>query len=310
MDNRQTYKEWCRKQAELPLFMQGWWLDAAAEGKEWNALRLPSGSMLPYLLRKRLGMRFVLMPQQTQIGGYFGTADHAADIAAAIDSLHLAYYYQKYPIGQTTALELRQYGFTVKEMTTYRIADLRLRTPEDEQALVRSFSENKRRQLRKAASQVADYGLTADEFYAYHSYCLSLQGKEIAYSKTFWESLYGACQAHEAGQLIGLRDSEGRLTAAAFVAYDADTCYYLIPTYDPSLGNNGAGARLVLEAIRFAGRHSRHFDFEGSMIPSVAEHYRQFGSRPYTYYSVEKTYNPLFRLAQALYQLINRKKLS
>ena len=37
-------------------------------------------------------------------------------------------------------------------------------------------------------------------------------------------------------------------------------------------------------------------DFEGSMIPGVAEHYRQFGSEARIYYSVEKIYNPLFRL--------------
>lgn len=308
MDNKLIYREWCSKQPELPLFMQSWWMEAATEGKEWNAIRLPSGTMIPYLLRKRMGMRYVLMPQQTQIGGYSGKADKAEDIAAAIDNLHLAYYYQKYPIGQTKALELRDYGFTVKEMTTFRIENLQLHNQEEEQALLRTFSENKRRQIKKAASQIVDYGLTADEFYAYHSYCLSLQGKQIAYEKDFWNSLYSACKAHEAGQLIGLRDQDNRLTAAAFVVYDTDTCYYLIPTYDPSLGNNGAGARLVWEAILFAGQHSKHFDFEGSMIPSVAEHYRQFGSEPCTYYSVEKIYNPLFRLLLWANQWRSRKK--
>ena len=88
--------------------MQGWWLDAVSEGKEWTAVRLPSGAMMPMLLRKRMGMRFVLMPRQTQIGGYWGSRDSASDIAQAIDGLHLDYYYQKYPIGQSKAVELRE----------------------------------------------------------------------------------------------------------------------------------------------------------------------------------------------------------
>lgn len=308
MSNKQKYSEWCRTQSELPLFMQDWWLEAASEGKEWDALPLPSGAMMPCLLRKRMGMRFCLMPRQTQIGGYFGNADSAADIASAVDSLHLAYYYQKYPVGQSLAPELARFGFTVQPQVTYRIENLRLKSPADEEALIRSFSENKRRQLRKAATQTVDMSLSPEEFYRYHTHCLELQGKRISYSETFWQRLHAACKEHGAGQIIALRDSENRLTAAAFLVYDASVCYYLIPTYDPSLSGNGAGARLVLEAIRFAARHSRHFDFEGSMIPSVASHYSQFGSKAVTYYSVEKIYNPLFRLYLLGYGLLTRKK--
>lgn len=271
--------------------MQGWWLDAVSEGKEWTAVRLPSGAMIPMLLRKRMGMRFVLMPQQTQIGGYWGNQDSASEIAQAIDGLHLDYYYQKYPIGQSKALELREKGFRVEEMITYRIEDL-----SSEEAIVKRFSENKRRQLKKAASLTADYSLTAAEFYPFHSECLTAQGKQISYSETFWMQLHAACEQHQAGQIVGLRNEDGRLVAAAFLVFDKKTTYYLIPAYDPSLGNNGSGARLVLEAIRFAAKHSEAFDFEGSMIPGVAEHYRQFASEARIYYSVEKIYNPLFRL--------------
>ena len=73
--------------------------------------------------------------------------------------------------------------------------------------------------------------------------------------------------------------------------------YYLIPTYDPAFGDSGAGALLVLEAIKSAREKKVQFDFEGSMEKGTAEHYRQFGSIPVTYYSVEKTYKPLFRIA-------------
>ena len=114
--------------------------------------------------------------------------------------------------------------------------------------------------------------------------------------------------AHQSGKLIGLRDRDGELTAAAFLVYDARTCYYLIPTYDPEKGSNGAGARLVLESIRFASQLHLAFDFEGSMIPGIANHYRQFGSTPTTYFSVEKTYNPLFRLLLLGNRILNRNK--
>lgn len=301
--NKDAYRTWCRETIGLPIFMQDWWLDAVCTGKDWDAILLPSGAMMPYLLRKRLGMRFTLMPQHTQIAGYLGNADSPSDIAKAIDALGLAYYYQKFPLNQSWVPELRAYGFTVNEMVTYRITDL-----SDEKALISRFSENKRRQIKKAAQLIVDTALDADAFYAFHVSCLKKQHKPISYTNSYWQTLYNTCMAHQSGKLIGLRDRDGELTAAAFLVYDAHTCYYLIPTYDPEKGSNGAGARLVLESIRFAAQLHLAFDFEGSMIPGIANHYRQFGTTPTTYFSVEKTYNPLFKLLLWGNSILNRKK--
>ena len=73
--------------------------------------------------------------------------------------------------------------------------------------------------------------------------------------------------------------------------------YFLIPTYDPAFHDSGAGAMLVLEAMKLAREKHVHFDFEGSMEKGTAEHYKQFGSTPVKYFSVEKYYRPIFRLA-------------
>ena len=144
--HKDEYRIWCRTAAGLPIFMKDWWLDAVCMGKEWEAILLPSGAMMPYLERKRWGMRFTLMPQHTQIAGYVGDSDSPSDIAKAIDALGLAYYYQKYPINQSWVQDLRAFGFTVKEMITYRITDL-----SDEKALIRSTTENKRKKTKKDA---------------------------------------------------------------------------------------------------------------------------------------------------------------
>ena len=73
--------------------------------------------------------------------------------------------------------------------------------------------------------------------------------------------------------------------------------YYLIPTYDPAFNESGAGALLVLEAMKLAREKHVHFDFEGSMDKGVAKHYQQFGSTPTVYFAVEKYYKPIFRIA-------------
>lgn len=264
--------------------MQDWWMDAVCVGKQWEVI-----AGMPCLVRRRMGLRYVLMPQQTQIGGGF-SGQTAEQVSQALDKAHLAYYYQHYPIGSTLPKELRQYGFTIREHITYRIDDL-----SDINAIQKRFSENKRRQIRKAAGLKLTE-MTGDAFYSFHKECLRLQGKQISYSADFFQSLHNACTSHKASHIVALADEEGGIHAAAYLVYDPHTCYYLIPCYHPNYKDSGAGARLVLESILFASEHSRSFDFEGSMIPGVANHYRQFGSTPNIFYEVEKIYNPIFRL--------------
>ena len=83
--------------------------------------------------------------------------------------------------------------------------------------------------------------------------------------------------------------------------------YYLIPCYDPQHKDSGASALLVLEAIKLARQQNVAFDFEGSMIKGVANHYKQFGSTRALYYGVEKYYKWYFWFANAINWLKKRK---
>lgn len=287
---KESYRAYCRTH-RVPLFVQDWWLDAVCVGKEWDVLSTEDW-YLPILLRKRLGMRFVVMPQQTQLT-YLLAKDGdrpiatAADVARQIDQLGLTYYYQHYPIDSELAQHMTAYGYSIKPHTTYRIENL-----SDMAAIRKGYSDNKRRQLKKAAGLRVDYSMKSYDFYAFHSRCLEEQQKKISYSPILFDALYRACQEHGCGQIIRIMDGD-KTCAAVFLAYDQDVCYYLIPTYAKAYAHSGAGARLVDEAIQCAAEHSRVFDFEGSMIPGVANHYRQFGSIARTFYEVEKARNPI-----------------
>ena len=314
---REEYRKYCEETPGLPLFMQAWWMDAVCAGKGWEVI-----AGMPCLVRERVGMRFVVMPQETQIGGRLmpvegrrskvkGGGDEqklkvegeiAEEIARELKERKLDYYYQHFPIGSPLPEELEKRGFTIRKHTTYRIEDLR-----DLEAVRKRYSENKRRQIKKAATlELVD--VEPERFYAFHKACLEKQGKEIAYSEAFFHSLNAACEQHEARKILGLKDASGALHAAVYLVYDKTTCYFLIPCYAPEFGNSGAGARIADEAIRFASEKGLAFDFEGSMIPGVANHYAQFGSTPRYFYEVEKVYNPLFRIVRKVYHLMTRKK--
>ena len=308
MTNKELYREFCKSSSDLPIFMTDWWLDAVCAGKQWDVLlnfneKGEIQAALPYLLRKRAWMKYIIMPQQTQIGGIWVSdavladsenriADICQDFARQLAEMGLSYYYQHYPIGTPAAEQMRAQGFKVKERITYRIEDL-----SNLDKVINAFSKNKKRQLQKALSLHADMKMNVEDFYRFHMRCLQEQGKQISYSREFLLVLERKTARLQQSQIVSICNADNEVLAAAFLIWDKHSMYYLIPCYDQKYKDSGAGALLVLEAIKLARQKGVAFDFEGSMIRGVANHYKQFGSTPTTYYSIEKYYHWWFRLA-------------
>ena len=307
MTDKEQYCAWAESQEYIPLFMKPWWLDAVCAGKEWNVLlaRDEQGEIIgamPYLLRKRAWLKYIVMPQQTPIGGIWVTPEVTADrwktaevcraLKEQLDGLNLAYYYQQYLPGSLCVNAMKALGFTTKERLTYRVEDL-----SNLDNVIASFSKNKRRQLQKALSLHAEHNMDIEEFYRFHCQCLEARKRKISYSREFLLVLERKARRAKQCEVLSICNADGQVYAAAFLVWDKNYMYYLIPAYEPTYGDTGAGALLVLEAMKLARDKHVVFDFEGSMSKGTAKHYQQFGSTPITYYGVEKYYKPLFRLA-------------
>lgn len=307
MTNKERYIEWVGQLEYIPLTMTPWWMDAVCAGKGWDVLLAEDekgmilGAM-PYLLRKRLWFKYIIMPQQTPIGGIWvapevtgdkwKTAEVCRQLKEQLDKMDLAYYYQQYLPGSLCVDAMRALGFKTNERTTYRVDDL-----SDLDAVIASFSKNKRRQLQKALSLHAERKMDPEEFYRFHTYCMHLRKRKLSYSREFFLVLERKARRAQQCEILRICNADGLTYAAAFLVWDMHTMYYLIPTYDPTFSDAGAGALLALEAMKLAREKHVHFDFEGSMNRNTAKHYKQFGSTPMQYYSVEKYYKPIFHLA-------------
>jgi len=333
MSAKELYATFCQHQPDMPVMMQPWWLEAVCAGKEWDVMLFtrsdvsnqqsavsnqkhptaqacgdPAHSeivaVMPYLIRKRLWYKFILMPQLTMFGGVWMTQELyglpdmqerlAQLIAQRLRGLGIAYYYQQYPAGNPMPYWLAKQRMRVEDRVTHRIDEL---TDIDE--VEAAFSENKKRQLKKAAALTIDYDMPAEEFYRFHTACMKERGRHLSYSREFLLVLEKKCRREEHGTFIRVKEGD-QTTAAAFVVWDKRYLYYLIPAYLPSAAKSGASARLADEAIRLAKEKNLQFDFEGGNdSEGIASHYRQFGSHPVTYQSVSRLYHPSFALLLA-----------
>lgn len=306
MTRKERYIEWANEQEFMPIYMRPWWLDAVCAGKEWDVILSEDdhGTILgamPFLLRKRLWWKYILMPQMTQVGGIWVdpivTADNwkkaevCRQLKEQLDTMGLSYYYQQYAPGSLCVEPMKTLGFKIRERVTYRVDNL---SNLDE--LIASFSKNKKRQLQKALSLHIDKTMDGEQFYRFHKKCLQARGRKISYTREFLLVLEKKAKRHNQCQVLSICNADGQVYAAAFLVWDKNYLYYLIPTIDQAFGDSGAGALLALEAMKLAREKKVFFDFEGSMDKGIARHYKQFGSQPATYYSVEKYYKPLFRL--------------
>lgn len=306
MENIERYTHFCEQINDIPVFMQPWWMSAVCAGKKWDILFSTDKNgdiraAMPYLYGKKIGLRYILMPQETQIGGIVLRPDIANnlselqevcdDMTEQLRSLGLSYYYQQYSLQSPCPMLLKERGFKVKERVTYRIEDL-----SDLDAVIHSFSKNKKRQLQKALSLHRGTGLDAESFYRFHTESLQLQKRAISYSREFFLVLAQKAIARNQATIIDIRNADEEILAAAFLVWDDRTLYYLIPTYSPAYKDSGASALLALEAIKEARSRGKMFDFEGSIDRGIANHYKQFGSTPVKYYSVRRYYHPIFAL--------------
>jgi len=330
MTNKERYSEWVKLQNSLPVFMQPWWMDAVSAGKTWDVILVQEKSAsadstqaaeqtddqpkivaaMPYLFRKKWWMTWIAMPQQTQIGGLWldetreFTPDEltaiCTEVANQLKEQKLHYYYQQFPVGSPCPNLFKDLGFKVKERITYRINDL-----SNLDKVIDNFSKNKKRQLQKALSLHAETKMTPEEFYAFHQQCLIGQKKKISYSREFFLVLEQKLRKRKQSQILTVCNADHDVYAAAFLVWDSTKMYYLIPAYDIRYKDSGAGALLVLEALKLAREKGVSFDFEGSMTRNIAQHYKQFGSKPCTYYSVEKYYKWWFWFALVWNKLRN-----
>lgn len=322
MTNKEQYEAFCRRQPDMPVMMQPWWLEAVCAGKEWDVILVRRSEVsgqqsddeivaaMPYLLRKRLWYKFIIMPQMTMYGGIWlsqelqGSPDMqerlAQLIAGKLRAMRIAYYYQKFTIGNPMPHWLAKQNMKIEERVTYRIDNLtNIETPQD------AFSKNKKRQIEHAESLSIDYGMSSEEFYRFHSECMAERGKKLTYTREFLLVLERKTHRAEQSAIIRISerqaDNSMKTVAAAYVVWDKRYMYYLIPAYLPSAAGTGASARLADEAIRLAKEKGLQFDFEGGNDnEGIANHYRQFGSKSVSYQAVSKLYRPSFAILLSL----------
>jgi CelD/BcsL family acetyltransferase involved in cellulose biosynthesis len=283
------------------LFHEPWWLDAATP-TGWSETRVEENgrpvARLPYVERRRLGLRLLLPPPLTNRLGPLVTPGDGGNearlrrfdhlVAELLDGLPPADLVRQSLHPDTLSwLPFHRRGFQVEPQISYVIDGL-----EDLDQVWKGISGRTRRVIKSAGKLVEiQHDDSADRLTGMVGSTFRRQRLEVPYDPTVLARLVDASLSRERGTVLTAVDGSGRVHASLFCVWDDRRAWYLGGGGDPELRSSGAGSLLMWELMKESAKHVARFDFEGSMIPGVEHYFRKFGGRQETYYTVTKCSN-------------------
>lgn len=324
--NKDRYQLLCEQQP-LPLFLQHWWMEAVCAGKEWDvclvfgqkgakkfSLEEHEGDQvvgaMPYLIRHRLGFRFVLQPQLTQYNGPWynyaflpeGYSESqrmefekkvADKLLLHLQRLNLHYFQQNFAPQVTNWLPYHWWGYSQTTRYTYRLEDL-----SDLEAVFARFDRHHRASKIRRAEELlsVDPTMTPAQFEAYHQAYWSRKGKGDVLPTGLISRVAQAAVERGQGAILAVRDkATSQLMGARFVSWDASCAYSLLSALTMGSHPNGTSPMLFWECLKVAVEHgAKAFDFEGSMDMNIEQSYRLYGALQTPYHQIYKSNSPLF----------------
>lgn len=299
MHHRDTYRQFAALTPDLPLFMQPWYLDVVCEGGEWDAVVVEKGgqivAVMPYFLKKKWGRHYITMPQLCKLMGPWLLPEYRTLkwemrlYKALIQQLPagLAAFGQNFNYMVCNWLPFYWAGFRQTTLYSYVLS---LDRPES--AIFNDIHKNYRQKIRAAAEKVAiRHDLPVAVLHEMVGKSFARQSLSQPLDPAFLARFVATLEAHDRIKLFFAVDRSNRqVHAAALLAWDAGSAYYLISGDDPALRNSGAAVLLKWEAIRYAKNTLglSCFDFEGSMIAAIEQGRRDFGAEQRPYFRIEK----------------------
>ena len=300
--SRVDYEAFCQAEPTVPLCCQPWYLDSVCDGGEWGAITLLEAdeplAAWPFFEKRRLGLRYVTMPQFTKYMGvlYRSSIDLGTRSLLLQALLNAAPKWdgldqQWSPAAESISSSLP----SIWNRTHYHTHQIQFQANVDWRS---GINRNMRRNIRKAEQQLSlrmDLDLTA--FHQISALSFERQGLALPYSFAALEQHDQALVKEGRRQIFAALDASDRIHSVAYLMWSDTTAYYHLSGDDPELRRSGSGIWLIAQALDFArNKGLQTFDFEGSMIPAIAAIREQFGAERKTYTRVQMSRSMLYRL--------------
>lgn len=313
MTNKEHYKHFSKQyEDKLPYSLQfNWWNEVVKNS--WDVAVVSKGNQVqgiwPYFIRKKGPWQVIAPTYFTPYCGPFliYPEDQKPSTKVSYENkVHqalieqlpkVAEIEQHFQLNFSNGLAFAWNGFQESVGYTY-LLDLSASKEE----LWDNLRENIRRQIKKAEKTISikrEYNVSLTEQLLKSTY--ESQGSDYPIGDDqFISRMVSYLERRTSGEV--LIATSGEQTHAVLVSVqDALSAYYLIGASDPKHKNSGAMSLLMWESILAAKQTGcLHFNFEGSVIPSIEKFLRAFGGKLTTFRKIYKRNSKSLGIAQRI----------
>ncbi len=328
MNDKEKYIGFCSEERLIPIFSQPWWLDAVCGNKNWDVILYIKDNRilasLPYYIKKSHKVfEIITQPPFSQNNGCIILYDKGISyekrmsyekevmtyLIHRLEQLPIAGYTQYFNVDYTNWLPFYWLHYNQTVYYTY-IYDKLFQIKDDE--LLKSYTSDKRKNILNGVKKgltcvdAISSKFTVWDFYQFHRQCLLKQGREISYSYELLKRMIEAVESHNSGKVLLIKDSSENVCAVTFFVWDYQMAYGINTAI--CHGHKEAGALVFHEAIKFASQVVDKFNMGGSMIESVENSYRRFGTKQFPYFRISKSLSRNYTVLMKIRDIIDAIK--
>lgn len=265
-----------------------WYLDNIAE--EWEGLVMGNyKAVMPLVFNKKFGIEYLYQPSLAQQLGVFTSLPITKNLVNTfIDSIPKKYKYIDINLNEINNITENK---AVSERQNYYI-DLNL----DYALLKANYSKTTLRKLKKAETNelLIINNIKPEkfvDFFLNHT-AKKVENFDPKIQHTILRIIYKAL-SYQTGAIVGISDKNQELLAANFLLFHPTRIINLLPTSSKEGNDLNAMVFLVDHLLERNSSKRKIFDFEGSMMPGVAQFYKGFGAKEVKYFRYKKNNLPL-----------------
>lgn len=161
------------------------------------------------------------------------------------------------------------------------------KTNETPSEILSKISKNKRYSIKKLLKEYEIIEISGETYWDFFEKTYKERKRVCTYSKELFINLSNAITNHNAGKIYSIINEKNQIIAANYLFYDNRRSYEMLKSFMPNIEND-INSVLTYQGIIDSFKNGLVYDFEGSMIPGVAEYNRKFNARKEQYFVIYK----------------------
>ena len=305
---KEEYRAFCeRGEHDIQLFALPWYLDAVCDSPDdWQVITYKENGKIiaafPFQYKKgKRGWWTISNPWQApRLGIWIDYGNRESNAKReTLENTITEFVIQNLPYFDAFCIsfdaryrnrrKFYENGFSQETRYSYVILDEQVSSN-----YLQTVSKHRRKAIERAKDlfsiKCSDALEDIDEYWNFFIYSYELRERKPAYSEEKAKRLFQEVLLKKHGRLYFAKDCENGTCAQCIVFYDSRRYYAMYGTFHPTKSDS-ARELLTYQAIQDCAQDGKDYDFEGSMIPGVAQYDREFNAELEPYFVISK-YSP------------------